>query len=83
MNAIQEELQNAAAGLDAQVKSAIHKFKLRRSALNEAIDISEELIQIKAAHELIQRRQAVLTLVRTTTRDFDVDNAIFDIVVCV
>ena len=78
---VQEELQYPHRGIDLQIEGAIHKLEVARAALVQRLQLDQKRIQIKGPGGFVQRAQAKLALERATTRGFDVQQAVRQIVI--
>src|SRR4030065_1659396 len=77
----QKKFQNARAGFDIEIESAIDELEVARAAFIQPRHFAEEQIEIERPSGLVERGQAKLALERAAARGFPIQNAGCDIII--
>src|SRR5687767_14023642 len=81
--ALQVEIEQRFADVQVQVEGAIDELELRDAAVKQALKMAQQFIERRLAHGNVERRQTKFAGERTTTRRFDVNDAMRDVLVVV
>ena len=78
---VEEKLENGGAGFQIEVECAVNEFELAAAAVEKALHGGEKSVERKLADRFVEGGETELAFVGTTSRGFDVNDAMREVVV--